>query len=476
MKRACLLFFTILFMGRALAQNCDCEKELDFVRSYMERNHPGLNSGTKKTTAYKNGLAAIRKEIRLKKPGADCNLYLEDYISLLKDHHAFIRTVIPRVNIPDRNSTTAMDSFFHSAAFLSSPKRSIDTTELKNHLQNKNEGIEGLYWDGGGNLIAIVKEPAEDWAYKGIMIRTANSLFPVGSVRYEFKERPGGKLWASVLLPDHQNRVYASVLVTKKGIPGIGLKRMNESAATSGKPYEFRMLNDSTAYVRVSSFDGELYSELQSFYASIENNLRSTAFLIIDIRDNSGGSEMNYQFFKNLMVSGPVKYGRSEIWVSPDNIKRYEENLEFQKKNADKFSAESIERTEKLIAMMKVAKQFSFLKYGEATTVVPDTILALPKKIALLMNRNCASSAEGFIAFAQQSSKVITMGENSGGYVGYGDVLPVKTPCYGYTLGNTILRFNQYYKYEFTGIPPQKRLDTESDWLLKAQDILSKNH
>lgn len=80
---------------------------------------------------------------------------------------------------------------------------------------------------------------------------------------------------------------------------------------------------------------------------------------------------------------------------------------------------------------MKAAKPFTFNPQTEdtASTWALDSSSIFPKKIALLFNRGTASAAEGMILDFMQSDKVITIRENSGGYIGYGNVMTAQTPC-----------------------------------------------
>ena len=89
---------------------------------------------------------------------------------------------------------------------------------------------------------------------------------------------------------------------------------------------------------------------------------------------------------------------------------------------------------------------------GKPSSTKFTPVKGYPQKVALLYNRNSASSCEAFIFDAQFSKKVITVGENSGGYTGYGNVMSITTPC-GNTLSWTTTRYPKQRQYDFTGIP-----------------------
>jgi C-terminal processing protease CtpA/Prc len=95
-----------------------------------------------------------------------------------------------------------------------------------------------------------------------------------------------------------------------------------------------------------------------------------------------------------------------------------------------------------------------------------------PVKIAILYNRNCASSCEQLLLDAAFSKKVKLVGENSGGYIAYGNVMSVKTPC-GNNLYWTTTRKNNDRKYEFVGIEPHVKIPaSETDWVEYTRRLL----
>lgn len=125
---------------------------------------------------------------------------------------------------------------------------------------------------------------------------------------------------------------------------------------------------------------------------------------------------------------------------------------------------------------MKAAKPYSFIPQTEDAIYswALDSSTVYPKKIALLYNRGTASSAEGMIVYYMQSDKVTTMGEPSGGFMGYGNVMSAPTPCGKFTIQCTTIMYAEKSKYEFTGIEPNVRLTKEQDWVQYARDWLNK--
>ncbi len=224
-------------------------------------------------------------------------------------------------------------------------------------------------------------------------------------------------------------------------------------------PYEFRAIDSLTNYLRISSFDISLKQELNLFYKSADSLIKSKPNLIIDLRNNGGGAEVCYFDLMKYIYTKPFTVDLADIWVSPDNIKKYE---------SDGHSEELIDR----------------MKNATPSTFIPQTLnpvttwesqgTIFPKKVALIFNRKTASSAEGMILYGMQSDKVITLGENSGGFLGYGDVKSEEIPCGNYIIRNTTTKYLTKSNYEFVGISPQIKLNDDQDWINTAKKELVK--
>jgi hypothetical protein len=163
-----------------------------------------------------------------------------------------------------------------------------------------------------------------------------------------------------------------------------------------------------------------------------------------------------------IIYTKPLLIDEAEVWVSPDNIHAYE-------------NYHSID--EELIYRMKNATQYSFINQKEnAISKLELEGTEYPEKVIILQNKYTASAAEGFICYALQSDKVITVGENTGGFIDYGNVMAVEVPCSKYIINTTTTRYKNYYKYEFVGIPPMIPLSNNEDWISNVLKILTNEY
>ncbi len=459
------LGFAILFSLICLkvsAQECDCLSQFLYIKNYIENNNPAFQSLKSNYEEYEN----YRKQVKVltdltgKEKSIDrCAIYLEDYFLLLKDNHSGIDLNISRLPI-DLNSQRSIDDFKQTKNYQSFEKVRIDTTAFAAKLKSRPfNDIEGIYTNGGSLYFGIIKSKRD--SYKGIVLRKT-SLLDVGHVLMDIKRKDDNTFAFTLhygLLAFNFQNIYMKIKPDRGRITELGFTKVGVEEAEDVKPYEFRLLDSATNYLRISSFSISLKQELELFYQSVDSSVQEKPYLILDLRDNGGGAEECYIYLLKYLYTKPFAVDLADVWVSPDNIRKYE----------------SEGHPEELIERMKNATPFTFIPLTQnAVTSLEINGTRYPEKIALIFNKKTASSAEGMIIYAMQSDKVITLGENSGGYLGYGNVKSETTPCGKYIISSTTTRYLEKSKFEFTGITPQIKLKEEQDWVKSAITVLQK--
>ena len=410
---------------------------------------------------YHEELKKVQKKAALEKDIDRCIFHLDKYVVLLEDHHSGIGYNLKRKDI---SSDEKIEAFKNSTEYQRFKKIAIDTTFIRPSLQSKiTDNVEGIYSDGRNLIFGVIQVKGSKDHYQGVVLKK-NRLMDVGHVLLELAKRKDGTydaIYNVGLLGFNVQQLYKNIKIEYGQMPYFGFSKAG-GTLTQKDNYEFRALDDSTNYLKLKSFDGSLIKELDSFYSTIHDQLISKPYLVVDIRDNGGGSESSYFKLLPYVYTNPLKIDSAQIWVSPDNIKRYEE---------------SSRPDEELIQRMKKANPYSFIPFTDdaATTWELDSSTKYPSRVALLYNRGSASAAEGMIMYFRQSSKVITVGENSGGYIGYGNVMDAPTPCGTYVIKNTTTKYAQKSMYEFVGIPPQFTPGKNEDWIKFAQQKLKLN-
>lgn len=463
------------------AQVCDCRQELAFVRNHMEKNHPGFNSDIKDPSqpAYKAFIQSLEQKIANDPTGKYCLAYLKQYMRYLQDHH--IRIDAGNLITVREDSLSSVEAFLNSPAFRSTERLEIDSMQLIRYFAElKDPTLEGIYSTPDGTYrIAVVSKPNAMRDYAGIILQSKTKLWKPGQVKLEVKLVNDTLMDLYMYMRNHSLNYEQLPFDSKTPeLPGWVKVFPRAQPASADRPpdglFSFKVLDSNTTYLSVTSFSGQYATVLDSFYKAVMPEITKRPNLIIDVRDNGGGSDMNYKALMPLIYTGPITGDVVDYYATPDNIKAYEQLRDLYKSKPEIYGKDGYRNWEYGMTKMKNAAPYSFVPMGSGEPSITryTAVKGYPQKVALIYNRNCASSCESFLFEARFSKKVITVGENSGGYTGYGNVMQITTPC-GNRLSWTTTRYRNQRQYDFTGIPPQYRIPAgEKSWLEYARKLL----
>lgn len=467
----CLLTILCLFLlSRVFCQPCSCIQDYHFIKKHIETNHGGFNKKIKspEEPAYKAFIQQLESEISPLKDPKYCLLYLKKYIRYLQDHHSNITG--PSGNIVAENDSAALAAFFNSPAFLQTETLSPDSNYLAQLRKNDSfQSPEGIYYSTDSTyMVALIKSKTSYRDYAAVILQSKTRLWKPGQVKFELKQVNDSLFDVLIALRNHSWNAETALI--KNGILQLnnwkkaGLQvAVNPSIFSGPSLFSFKILDDKTTLITIRSFDAGLTNKLDSFYQRILPEIKKFPHLIIDIRDNGGGSDASYKKLMPLIYTNPFDDDVMEYFATPDNIaayKQYDSLLLLRNPGATAPFRYPI-------ALMKKAPAFSFIGFGNGKPqkVQYSMNKGNPEKIAVVYNRNCASSCESFLFEVLQSKKSIMVGENSGGYTGYGNVMTITTPC-GNNLSWTTTVYREQWKYEFKGIPPRFPVPAgETDWI-----------
>lgn len=195
--------------------------------------------------------------------------------------------------------------------------------------------------------------------------------------------------------------------------------------------YTCKQLADNIAYMRLKDFNDD--AAINELYRANDALLRSSEYLIIDVRGNEGGNDSAYMpLYEFCMPEGTVY---EDLPAGP-----YEEGMEinysarncdqrirqFEKMLAQDIPTDTRNMLTRFVDEMKANRGKGFVAFssGENTTeeggsCLPYVGAALPKKVYIITDEACASSGDAFVADMSRCGKVMVVGRPTMGILDY---------------------------------------------------------
>ncbi len=185
----------------------------------------------------------------------------------------------------------------------------------------------------------------------------------------------------------------------------------------------WRFLDDSTALLRIPTFSEEYGPVIDSVVGANRRRLEATPYLVVDLRGNDGGSTESYRSLTPLLYANPVRFDGADVWASPANIVHYRAML------SDTLISTGVRHSIQEAVWRMEARVNQWVELRRDTIVGLDTVLPMPRTVAVVMDSVCASTCEDFLLEVRQSAKVTVMGVgHTAGVHDYGEVRGVWLP------------------------------------------------
>ncbi len=473
-----LLFICVFLLTAHLAiaqSTCDCTFELEYIIEFTEENLPGFRdnvdaSNVEEYEKYKSSLLSNSRQVNTK---MECLKVLTYYVEYFKDQHTMIRLYGPDVDWHDQASVRR---FLQSDIYKATETYQITDNSL---MQYPIEDIRGVYQNRDSTLtIAVVEDQTINRDYAGVVVESATEKWKKGQIILEIKQSIQDS-YSAFIYSDDRSMGYENNYPLANGVLGdIWYKTtLNQYInPVIDAPYDltFKVLDDSIAYVRVPWFFSSKSRSIMEFMDSVDHIIRDTKYLIVDVRNNGGGSDGNAMSLMDYIYTQPYEMDHVQLYATKGNIMKYEKLYATLAEDTVNNSKGMLSFLKSEIDDMKDAPEETFIdRTKEDQHITRDTVLDTPAKVAVLYNKYSASACESFIFWAKDSDKTILVGENSGGYVGYGENIALETPCYNFTFLSTMTRYEKKRKWDGIGIPPDHYLDHRRDWIEQTIDILT---
>ena len=223
------------------------------------------------------------------------------------------------------------------------------------------------------------------------------------------------------------------------------------AAADSRRP-TLQFIDDSTAVITVRDLNRRYKPAIDSLIDTNRARLLATPYLVVDFRRNPGGATAAYRSIMDLIYTDPIPRDGFDAWISPRTIAAMRPYL-------DAADIDSTMRAEMRAAIQRYETTGKpFFHEGEARDVRYDTVYAMPRAVAVLTGRGCASSCEQFVIDAMYSKKVTVFGtEHTAGMLDYGNIAYTTLPSGLRRLGSATTRSRRLpaRPLDKTGVVPQ---------------------
>ena len=451
-----LLFFSPFIVNA----QCNCEEEFSTVKNHIELNYAGFKDKVtiSNIKQYKDFTAQKEQVAAKAKNKSQCYFIINQWMSYFNDNHLY--------SVLNSNSIEKIDPKKLQTDF---PIEKLSVSDKALEKLEKAQGIAGIYSKKNeGFSIALVKDKTPFRDYAAVIIHSTDSKFENGTVLAELKEKSVNEYF---LLYNSAHMLGFTTLKPKEGeLISDFTKNGIEVIDNGNYNFEAKLLNENTLYFNIPSFSWEAKPMVDSLFEAQKENLSKSSNLIIDLRNNGGGSDDVYGVISPYLYTQPIKGIGVDIWATPDNIKGWELVLE----DPD-IPAESKEEIQKLVEKMK-------LQVNQNINIVEDVIvssltpLLFPKNVVILINEKCASTTEQFLLEARQSTKVTLMGQNTSGTLDYSNLREsnfCEMPYLLYAPTTRSRRIDIGEGIDGIGIKPAIYLNEKEDWIQEALKFLN---
>lgn len=461
-----ILFLLISLCSLTFAQEKnDSNTALEKLVKYTEKNYPGFDEKSKDKILYdhfKNSLLKKSKKITDQKETLDL---LKEYLSFFRDRHIFF--------LDDSNSLK--------------PNKIVKIENLKvtkktlSRISTSKDSLEGI-WKNEEFKIGILK--VKDSLYKGFVITSANKAWKANDVLFTLSTKKRLKLFSNDLtyfddtyevknaeilrflktrrffFKDKKNQLNGEILNEKVNeLFGLSVKKMSPR----------------TTLVKLQNFDYPFVEKIEKLIKDNKTLIENSENLIIDLRDNGGGTTNSMTPILPYIMGGKVRNMNVEYFVSDfyiSNQERYVRNLP----DKDKYKEEKKNILDHLIFYKKnLGKYVLRPNTRSVETENYEANELSPKQVVVLVNKKVASSAEVLTLLAKQSKKVKILGTPTSGVLDYANAMISNYEYDGHSLILPTYRSLRLpdFPIDNIGVQPDIYLDgTVNDWEEFAMDYL----
>lgn len=458
-----IIFYLLLLFPfyNLQAQNCNCGDNFNYLTNRITKNYVGYADKVKPANSqqfkkFTDSLQQVANQANQYK----CLSLCREWLDFFKDKHISFGMDFDKLD-PD-----SVRSFF-----ANEEKTTWTESTFKSYLEQNKEALDSIegIWSVGIYEVGIVKDKKSD-QFIGFILKADSVRWMPQHIKFRLAKKDNQYQTIFFAGGDHSEQ-HPILLKTRDvldfGIFGKWMRSPKLLPAPLKKEIDlspkFKVLDHETALFEMPSFGKlEYVAPTAALIKKNENVLKNTKHLIIDLRNNGGGSVLIYEKLMPYLYTNPILKEGGYVLATPENIKDSGYAKEYPE------TSDSIRNVFKKYLTELKAHQGEMYKLYPIDTIKFKTISKNPERVSFLVNRGTGSAAEMFLLEAKQSKKVKLYGEHSSGAVDYTEFVKVEMPCKFYTLYYPTCKSLRLpdYPLDNIGIKPDVTIPADvTDWI-----------
>jgi len=233
------------------------------------------------------------------------------------------------------------------------------------------------------------------------------------------------------------------------------------------------LLSPQTALLTVPSFADEVREPLTRLLAAHRTALAARRRWIIDVRNNSGGSDSTFEPLLPWLLQNETVNVGADWLVTPANIEAHRRVCAMVSpgsKGCAAFVAQALERMRHAAPGSLVPQEDGdAVRYVRPAKREPHS----PERVAILIDRGCGSTCEEFLLAVRQSSSVKLLGRRTSGSLDYSNLRPHDLPSGERQLWYATSRSQRLpdMPVDVTGIQPDIYLPAPADGAARIEEV-----
>lgn len=486
MNKHLILAFIVLLTGHAVLaqQTCLCSQNFDFAYQKLKDNYAGWSDKIRpdNQAAFDQLSAEIKEKAKSITNERECFYHLKKWFDFFQDGHVFITPITP-YTIDDSPEVVAIRAGKVPVLTFNE----ITFTQYLKENEGKLNNVEGI-WESDDKVykVGILKDKKDPKKYTGFLLADRDATWKTGKVKFEMTQVAPLRYitkyyYADFSIETSFTREVKNFLIMEnlykfiKVFPIPKEEVSDEDVKQRILDFRIEQLDNETALFVLPPFT--LVNGPEYIKEMISNNkhiLDNSPNLIIDLRNNPGGDDAAYEsLFPYINTSSIVRKGGvfRSTFENTVSVKHELEAIQSYPGYKERLSP----KLQQVLQLME-ANSGKFVN-GPDKEFPLASISPNPKKVAFLVNKNTASTAEQFILEAKQSNKTIVFGENTKGLADYIEVRDWGMSCYGWRVAFALAKSARLPQnpIDNVGIAPDVKIsEKEADWVEFVRNYLKK--